>query len=571
MSNGADSTSSDKALQTDSKPSVAKSTLLMTAGTMLSRITGLVRTWMMAYVLGAGMLASAYQVANNLPNIIYETIAGGMIAAAFLPVLMLVAENGGTEARNRYASNILNILALVLGVVSLAGIFLAEPLIATQTFTVDGNNEVVEHAVWLFRIFSVQILFYGLSGIVQGMLNAGRTFFITAIAPALNNLVVIASFAAYMFVSHSAPDVALWVLSIGTTMGVIVQFAVQIPSIRKQGFKWSPVLNLRDPAIKETLKIALPTMVFVLASIVGQSARNAFALGASASGPAMVAYAWMWFQLPYGVVAVSLSRAIFTEMSDAASKGDARGVQRYVGRGLSQTLVLMIPCAFCLVGLAQPIVGLFQSGAFTSNDTSMVAGLLVVWACGLPAFSIWSYLYNAFASVRSFMPFALLNVVLIALEVPLYWTLTSSSLGLYGIPAADVIYYVTYAVGSYVLVKKVIGKFAARQSDSADGIRGVDGEVMTVSDTEKITLLGRSDFMDIAKVVFAGIVSLFAMQFVLFVIPEGGTMLSLARVCVGGIIGVCVVGVISYALDVASIRNLGGAVKRKISPRCAGE
>lgn len=535
-------------------PSVAHSTLLMTAGTLLSRITGLARTWIMAYVLGAGMLASAYQVANNLPNIIYETIAGGMIAAAFLPVLMLVAEKNGTDAENRYASNILNIIAILLGLVSLIGIIFAEPLIATQTFTVDSSDDVVSTAVWLFRIFSVQILFYGLSGIVQGMLNANRTFFITAIAPALNNIVVITSFIAYMLISPTNVQLALIVLATGTTAGVIVQFAVQIPAIRKQGFRWRPMLDLRDPALRETVKIAVPTMVFVLASIVGQSARNAFSLGASPSGPAMVAYAWMWFQLPYGVVAVSLSRALFTEMSDAAARGDVSNLTSLVSRGLSQTLCLMVPCAFCLIGLAVPIIGLFQSGAFTAEDTQQVASLLVIWAIGLPAFSIWSYLYNAFASVRSFMPFALLNVVLIILEVPLYQALTSA-IGLYGIPTADVIYYTAYAAGSIVLVKRVLTKFASDQCN--------EGSVAS-----KISLGGISMVRDIAKVVAAGVIGLVAIYMALgaldFILGSGtGTFVSIAKLVCGGIVGLITMIGISYAFKVETITSLVNAVKKR--------
>lgn len=559
-------------LQTaDSKPSVARSTLLMTAGTLLSRVTGLARTWVMAYVLGAGLLASSYQVANNLPNIIYETIAGGMIAAAFLPVLMLVAEKNGKDGENRYASNIINIVAVLLGAVSLLGIAFAEPLIATQTFTVDSSDEVVSNAVWLFRIFSVQVLFYGLSSIVQGMLNANRTFFVTAIAPAMNNVVVIASFVAYALISPTDPHAALLVLALGTTSGVVAQFAVQIPAIKKQGFEWSPVLDLRDSALKETVKIAVPTMVFVLASIVGQSVRNAFSLGASPSGPAMVAYAWMWFQLPYGVVAVSLSRALFTEMSDAAAKGDSRTLASLVSSGLRQTLCLMIPCTFCLIGLAVPIVGLFQSGAFTAEDTVQVAGMLSIWAVGLPAFSIWSYLYNAFAAVRSFMPFAVLNVILIAGQIPVYWAF-SSTIGLYGIPLADVFYYMAYAAGSIVLVKRVLSRFDSEQNRK-DSTLPADRSLLNVQNT--VRLGGRSIAKDAAKAAGAGLVGLAVICASLLgldvlVGPSTGTFSSLLKLTVGGVLGLSSMLGISYALGIEAIVELVQAMGGRLFKRSRG-
>lgn len=538
--------------------SVARNTALMTIGTLLSRLTGLGRTWIMAYALGAGMLASAYQVANNLPNIIYETIAGGMIAAAFLPVLMLVAESGGKQAENRYASNILNIVAVALGAISLAGIVFAEQLVATQTFTVMGTgNEVVEQSVWLFRIFSVQVLFYGLSGIVQGMLNANRTFFITAFAPALNNITVIASFVAYSMLASTSTDVALWVLAAGTTAGVIVQFAVQLPAVKKQGFKWQPILDFRDPTLAETVKIAVPTVVFVFASIVGQSARNAFSLGASDSGPAMIQYAWLWFQLPYGVIAVSLARTMFTEMSDAAAKGDMRLFREFARKGLVQTLCLMIPCAFLLYALSDPLVGIFQSGAFTSEDRAVTASLLRIWAIGLPVYSIWCYLYNAFASLRRFLPFAVLNVCLTAAQVALYWVATSSPLGLLGIPVADVIYYAAYAVGAIVLVKKVIDSYATKEQlatwTNAEG-NGVP-----------LSLFRRSDGVDVTKVALAGLVSACVLLGASCAAPTpDGLAVSLVEVVVGGAAGLFMIVGLSLVMKVGALAGAYEKLRSKM-------
>lgn len=250
----------------------------------------------------------------------------------------------------------------------------------------------------------------------------------------------------------------------------------------------------------------------------------------------MIAYAWMWFQLPYGVIAVSLSRALFTEMSDAASKGNGDELVSLVSRGLNQTLCLMVPCAFCLIALASPIIGLFQSGAFTAEDTAMVSGLLCLWAMGLPMFSIWSYLYNAFASIRRFMPFALLNVALIACEVPLYWALSTSPLGLYGIPIADAIYYAAYAIGSVVLVKWAIRRFFGRK--------------------RRISLFTSADILDIVKMVAAGAIALLACWLVIPVMPDGGTLLSLAKVCIGGAVAMSLIVALSYAFKVTTITRI---------------
>ena len=198
--NGANSTqlaaeSNDQQHAADA--SVARSTALMTVATLGSRATGLIRTWAMAFALGNGLVTSAYQVANNMPNVIYELVAGGLLAAAFLPVYLSQKENLGEEGGNRFANNLLNLAIVVLGILSILATVFAPQVIATQTFTVSETADVTVYAVQFFRIFALQIVFYGIGGILTGLLNANRVYFLPSIAPALNNIIVIiAMFAA---------------------------------------------------------------------------------------------------------------------------------------------------------------------------------------------------------------------------------------------------------------------------------------------------------------------------------------------------------------------------------------
>ena len=338
--------------------SVVRSTAFMTIATFISRLTGLVRTWAMAFALGNTIMTSAYQVANNLPNVIYDLVAGGLLAAAFLPVLLLELERHGEKGFVRFGSNILNMCLVVLGALAIIATIFAEPLVFTQTFTIDQSSEVATLATRFFRIFAIQLLFYGLGGVITGILNSRRSYFLTSIAPALNNVCVIVGFFVYIPLSQTNPDAAFYVLAILTTLGVAVQFIIQIPALRKVGFKWQPVLDFRDPALIEVLKIAIPTVIFIVANLVAFSCRNAFSLMADETGPSMLSYAWMWFQLPYGVVAVSLSRAMFTEMSTVTARNDWEALRRYVNRGLRGTLFLIIPLAGLMFVLSEQIIGI---------------------------------------------------------------------------------------------------------------------------------------------------------------------------------------------------------------------
>ena len=315
-----DSLENETAVEENANPSVARSTALMSIATLFSRATGLIRTWAMAFALGNSLITSSYQVANNMPNVIYELVAGGLLAAAFLPVYMLEKERGGEKSGNEFANNLLNITIVVLGILSILATVFAPQVIATQTFTVSEDAEVYQRAVAFFRIFAMQIVFYGIGGIVTGLLNANRVFFLPSMAPAVNNVIVTAAFFAYIPLSSINFELAIMVLAIGTTVGVAAQFLIQIPALIKLGFKYRPHINLKDPALIEALKIAAPTLLYIVGTMVAFSCRNAFSLQAGENGPSTLLYAWTWYQLPYGVIAVSLSRALFTEMGEAVAK-----------------------------------------------------------------------------------------------------------------------------------------------------------------------------------------------------------------------------------------------------------
>lgn len=434
--------------------------MLMTVATLVSRITGLVRTWAMAFALGNSFVTSAYQVANNMPNVVYDLVAGGLLGAAFIPVYLLEKQHRKGGGGNRFACNLLNLTIVVLGSLSLLSSLFAPQLIATQTFTVSATEGVVELSVIFFRIFAFQIIFYGVSGIVTALLNANRIYFLPAVAPAINNIFVIASFFAYIPLSASSPQLAVIVLGVGTTLGVAIQALIQIPALKKMGFRYRLLIDLHDPALIEALKIAVPTMIYIVGTLVAFSCRNAFSLSVGENGPSTLLYAWTWFQLPYGVVAVSLSRALFTEMGDAVAKDDWHGLRQLVNTGLSGNLLLIMPLAGIMGVLSQPLMELFQAGAFDASDVVYVAAVLQAWLASLPFYAVLMFLYNVFAALRRFMRFALVSTVMVAVQCILYYYLCRpDTLGLLGVTAADFIYYGACAVVLVAMLRSLIGPF----------------------------------------------------------------------------------------------------------------
>ena len=437
---------------------VAKSTALMSIATLMSRATGLVRTWAMAFALGNSLITSAYQVANNMPNVVFDLVAGGLLGAAFIPVYLLEKEKKGDSGGNDFANNLLNLTIIVLGLLSIISSVFAPQLIATQTFTVGETDEVVSLSVAFFRIFAFQIVFYGISGIVTAVLNANRVYFLPALAPALNNVCVIVSFFLYIPLSVVDKQLAILVLGVGTTLGVAVQAIIQIPALVKQGFKFSLRVRIKDPALVEALKIALPTMLYIVGTLVAFSCRNAFSLQVGENGPSTLLYAWTWFQLPYGVVSVSLTRALFTEMGEASAKEDLPALRELVRTGLAGNLLLIIPLSSVMIALAIPLMELFQAGAFGSGDVTYVSTVLAAWLYCLPFYAVLMFMYNVFAAMRRFMRFAVVSCIMVVPQCALYFLLCRTEvLGLTGVPIADMVYYGSCCIILVLLVRKMIG------------------------------------------------------------------------------------------------------------------
>lgn len=411
-------------IQPSEKRSITTSAAIISICTIVSRITGFIRTWAMAFALGSTMLSSSYQVANNLPNMLFELVVGGMLVTAFLPVYVSVRKRLGDEAGNDYASNIFTIIVFVLGVASLLCIIFPAQIIYTQSFLSDQSGMV--SAVFLFRVFAIQILFYGMSSILSGLLNAHRDYLWSSIAPAAHNVIVIASFLAYPLLLPVDYELALWVIAIGNPLGVFVQMAMQWPVLRKYGIRLRLRVNLRDPALMETMRIGIPAVFVVLCSFAVVSVQNAAAYSYDAAGPSILAYSRLWYTFPYSFLVVPITTAMFTELSDMQSEDDAKGVVDGIVSGTNQILFLMIPMAMFLCVFSTPLVTLYHAGAFTADSVSSIASYLCALALSLPLYGVNMYLMKAFSALRMMRAFSLVNFAMSALQIVLILAATRS-------------------------------------------------------------------------------------------------------------------------------------------------
>jgi putative peptidoglycan lipid II flippase len=534
---------------TISKPSIARSAAMMSTATTVSRVSGFLRMWATAYALGATGLMSAYSVANSVPNMIFELAAGGIISSLFIPTFMELRETKDEDTAWRFTSHVFNLTVLVLGVVGVIGTLFPSPFIWTQTFRMppDQSQAVVTAATFFFRFFAIQVVLYGAGSIISAVLNSQRRYFWPAVGPIFNNVVAIATMIAFVALRGNLP-VALGVLAAGTTLAVFAMFAVQVPAVLKSGWKHSWGLGLDDPALRRMLVLAVPTVIYVVTNLVAVSFRNASAFAVSPSGPSILTYAWIFYQLPYGILAVALATAVFTELADAAGRHDNEEFKATFLRGLRTTGVLMLPTSALLIALATPLVSLYRVGAFAESDVPLVVGALRWWASGLIFYASTMFLLRTFYSQKDTRTPMLVNAVLTVVQVGLYVVLSTGigawpGLGINGLPIADVVFFALSSATLAVLLRRRIGGYDLR------GVGSVFGRMLVAS------AVAAGSAWAVARAVAPLL---------------GGISSSLLQVAAGGAVGLALavalgrlLGVHEVAVALAGIKRLVTRSRRK--------
>ena len=424
---------------------VGRSAGLMTALTIVSRVTGFIRTWAMAAAIGMSLLSSSYQVANNLPNMLYELVMGGMLVTAFLPVYMGVRREQGRDASNEYVGNLLGILLLLLGGISLLGTVFAPGFIWTQSF-LSGDGGSMDTAAFMFRFFAIQILFYGLGSVFSGVLNAHRDYFWSTFAPVLNNVIVIASFMGFAPVSAQFGERAgIILIAAGTTLGVFVQMACQIPALGKHGVHPHIHIDFKDPALRQTIALGIPTLLATVCMFVSTSITNAAALVVQPeTGPSVIAYARLWYTLPYALIAASLSTALYTELSHDAQEKDYDSVRTGISRGVAQMLFFLVPFALYLIVFARPLNMIYCAGKFDESGVALVSEFLVYLAFSLPLYGVVVLMQKSFSALLDMKPYSrycLYSAIGQAGSVLLFGVVLG-----FGMPAIALSYVVDYVI-----------------------------------------------------------------------------------------------------------------------------
>lgn len=422
---------------------------------IISRITGFFRTSCQAWALGATGIASAYTVANGMPNMLYELVMGGMLITSFLPVYLSVKKRLGKKAAGDYASNLLSIVVILMAVLVVVSLIFARPIIWTQSVGASADFEF-DLSVWFFRWFACSIILYALSSIISGVLNAERDYFWSNIAPIFNNVITIASFLIYGFLVERGVQQAAIVLAIGTPLGIAVQVFCQIPALYRHGVRLRLRIDLHDPALRDTLSIGIPTLFYTFAAFPTTAVMSSCALSVTSAGASIAYYARVWYVLPYSVFAIPISVTMFTELSDSLIANDTAAFKDYLADGIRRLLFTLIPCTMFLIVFAPALIAVFTSGKFTAETADLTAHYLQALALALPFYALSTYLQKACSAMMKMGMYAVSICVGAVLQIVICVALTPKW-GLYVVPISSTFYYGAVDILTLISIRRTMG------------------------------------------------------------------------------------------------------------------
>ena len=502
-----------------STAALRRATAVMAVGTALSRLTGVVRIVAVAYALGASShLADAYNLANTMPNIIHDIVLGGVLSATFIPVFVQRLTTKASDEAWDAISAVTSVTMIVIAAASVIFV-VATPLLIDATTALNHSAQAGADrrvATELLLLFAPQLTCYGFISLGTALLNTRRRFGAPMFSSIANNVVLIAVLF-YYGVSVSAAERSvggiaghrsqLLLVGLGTTAGVVAQAGLMVPSLRRAGLRlrWKP--DFTHEAVRTILGLSGWTFGLVAANQVALVVVLTLA-GHAQGAVSAYTYSWTFFQLPYGVVAVSVMSATAPELTAHWSRGDLVAFRRRMAVGLRTMLAIVVPAAAGELVLSHPLVALlFAHGATNVADTVPTATSLAILAAGLPGFCVFLYVVRVLQSVQdlrsAFWLYVLengINVVAavafvgplgvvrgIALSITLAYTVTAVVAlahlrtrvqGLDGDLVTGALAHVAVATGALVVFADVGSNLSASETDGGLLLRVVTGAVL---------------------------------------------------------------------------------------------
>jgi putative peptidoglycan lipid II flippase len=520
--------------------------LLRSAGsislaTAMSRVLGLMREQVQSYYFGAGFVTDAFLAAFRIPNLLRDLFAEGALSSAFVPTFTGIKEREGPEAAWRLANRLFTVLTVILAAVTL-GIFLFAPWIM-RVYAAGFTPEKLELAVTMTRILSPFLLAVAAASVAMGVLNTYGRFFVPALAPALLNVAAILGVVLFypVFVHFGWP--AGLVLAFGAMVGGVLQFGVQVPSMRRLGFRFRPDWAPRDPGLVRIAWLMLPATIGQAATQINFLV-DTWLASRYGNGPiTWLSLAFRLIQLPIGLFGVAIGMANLARVSRDAATGDRAGLRANLAAALRAAALLALPATAGLVALREPIIQvIFEHGRFDHASTVNTAAALLCYALGLYAYAVTKI------QVPTFYALGDTRVPVMASTTAVVAKLAANGAFVFALPALGLNPFLGLALSTSIAAWTNLGILAWGLKRRAGSIAGHGVVKSTLSMALVSLVMGGC-----CGGVHAGLVHL---------LPGGGVAGEIARLAAAVAVGVATAAAGALALRVPEARALAGAVAR---------
>ncbi|NLI92431.1 MAG: murein biosynthesis integral membrane protein MurJ [Peptococcaceae bacterium] len=428
------------------------------AANLVSRFLGFIRESLMAGLFGKTGATDAYNTAFILPDLLYWLLVGGVLSAAFIPVLSEYIAKEKEEEGWKVVSSVTNIIFLFLcGLVVIAMIF-APKFIALQVPGFSPENK--ELAVYLTRILLLQPVVLALSGITMGILNSYKIFWPSAIGTVLYNACIIV-FGALYADSGDARSIAGF--AFGVVIGAAANFLVQVPALRKVGLRYYPLIDFKHPGVRKIISLSLPIIIMYTLNqfqvIVNSNLGSALVPGSLTA----VWYSYRLFQLPVGIFALAIGVAVFPTLSEQAALKKLKDFLDTISGAIRLIIFITIPISIGMVVLRFPLIRvLFEHGEFGPKDTESTAIPLFYFALGITAQAIIQILPRAFYALQNTWMPVILGVVAMAASIAWMYVLVGP-LAHGGLALAVTLGAILQMFLLFAVLRRILGKIDGRR------------------------------------------------------------------------------------------------------------
>lgn len=366
-----------------SRPGLLRSVGVISGATLVSRVVGYLRDMLLAYYLGAGVVADAFFVAHRIPNFLRRLFGEGTLTAAFVPVLTEQIAAGDPEAARNLIRRLAGLLLAASTLLTLLGVAGAPWLVRIMAPGFTRQPEKLHLAVELTRLMFPYALFLAVAALAMGVLQAHRRFLWPALAPAAYNVCIIT--AAVLLADRWLPPARA--IAVGVVVGGLAQLLIQLPAVRVAGYPLRPAWRPGDATVRRVVRLMGPGILGLAILQVNILISTLLASFLPDGAVSYLYYANRVMEFPLGLFGIAIATAVLPDLADHAARNDTAGLIQALRRALQLCLLVMIPAGVGMAVLARPIITLlFASGAFSPADVAGTRTALIAFAAG-----VWAY------------------------------------------------------------------------------------------------------------------------------------------------------------------------------------